>query len=46
MTEMSDSIITSYFEESKAALKKEFDIVMQQTKETLSECKRKTLSKV
>lgn len=43
---MSDNLITTYFEESKAALKQEYESMIQQIKEMLAESKRKTLSKI
>ncbi|HET6730125.1 MAG TPA: hypothetical protein VFH04_00850 [Nitrososphaeraceae archaeon] len=43
---MSDNIITSYFEESKALLKEEYEAMVQQIREMLAECKRKALSKI
>jgi len=43
---MSESIITSFYEESKDVLKKEYETMVQQTKAMLGECKRRALSKV
>jgi hypothetical protein len=43
---MSESIIASFYEESKEVLKKEYETMVQQTKEMLGECKRKALSKL
>jgi hypothetical protein len=43
---MSESIITSFYEESKDVLKKEYETMVEQTKEMLGECKRKALSKL
>jgi hypothetical protein len=43
---MSDNIITNFSDESKGALKKEYETMVQETKEMLSECKRKALSKI
>ena len=43
---MSENIITSFFEESKDVLKKEYETMVEQTKEMLGECKRKALSKI
>lgn len=43
---MSESIIKSFYEESKDVLKKEYETMVQQTKEMLGECKRRALSKV
>jgi hypothetical protein len=43
---MSDNIITNFSEESKGVLKKEFETMIEQTKEMLGECKRKALSKI
>jgi len=43
---MSENIITSFYEESKDVLKKEYETMVQQTKELLGECKRRALSKI
>jgi hypothetical protein len=43
---MSENIITTYFEESKGVLKKEYETMVEHTKEMLGECKRKALSKI
>jgi hypothetical protein len=43
---MSENIITSFFEESKDFLKKEYETMVEQTKDMLGECKRKALSKI
>jgi hypothetical protein len=43
---MSENIITSFSEESKNVLKKEYENMVQQTKEMLGECKRRALSKI
>jgi hypothetical protein len=42
---MSENIITSFYEESKDVLKKEYENMVQQTKELLDECKRRALSR-
>lgn len=42
---MSENVITSFFEESKGILKKEYEAMAEQTKQILGECKRKALSK-
>ncbi|HET9612814.1 MAG: hypothetical protein WBL68_12310 [Nitrososphaeraceae archaeon] len=42
---MSENIITSFYEESKDVLKKEYENMVQQTKELLGECKRRALSR-
>jgi predicted choloylglycine hydrolase len=44
--DMSDNIITNFSEESKGVLKKEYETMIEQTKEMLGECKRKALSKI
>jgi hypothetical protein len=44
--DMSKNIITNFSEESKGVLKKEFETMIEQTKEMLGECKRKALSKI
>jgi hypothetical protein len=44
--DMSDNIITNFSEESKGALKEEYETMIEQTKEMLGECKRKALSKI
>jgi hypothetical protein len=43
---MSENIITSFSEESKDVLKKEYENMVQQTKEMLGESKRRALSKI
>jgi len=43
---MSENIISSFSEESKDVLKKEYETMIMQTKGMLTECKRKTLSKI
>jgi hypothetical protein len=43
---MSENIITSFFEESRDVLKKEYETMVEQTKVMLGECKRKALSKI
>jgi hypothetical protein len=43
---MSENIITSFFKESKDVLKKEYETMVEQTKDMLGECKRKALSKI
>ncbi|MGH9912772.1 MAG: hypothetical protein ACRD4J_05020 [Nitrososphaeraceae archaeon] len=43
---MSENIITSFYEESRDVLKKEYETMVQQTKEMLGECKRRALSKL
>lgn len=42
---MSENVIKSFFEESKGVLKKEYEVIAEQTKQILGECKRKALSK-
>ena len=42
---MSENIITSFYEESKDVLKKEYENMVQQTKELLGEGKRRALSR-
>jgi hypothetical protein len=44
--DMSENIITTFFEESKGVLKKEYETMVEHTKEMLGECKRKALSKI
>ncbi|MGA7369536.1 MAG: hypothetical protein WBX01_10445 [Nitrososphaeraceae archaeon] len=43
---MSENIISNFSEESKDVLKKEYETMVEQTKEMLGECKRKALSKI
>lgn len=43
---MSENIITSFYEESRDVLKKEYETMVQQTKEMLGECRRRALSKL
>jgi len=44
--DMSENIITNFSEESKGVLKKEYETMIEQTKEMLGECRRKALSKI
>jgi hypothetical protein len=43
---MSENIIESLSEKSKDVLKKEYESMVQETKEKLAECKRKTLARI
>lgn len=43
---MSENIITSLSEKSKDVLKKEYETMVQETKDMLAECKRKALAKI